>query len=64
MIWGYLYFWKHPSKTTKNNQPQTLRIAEAFGDKFGNGVMALSAFLGGFACAFGLGWLMALVMCA
>lgn len=40
------------------------KIAEAFGDKFGNGVMALSAFLGGFACAFGLGWLMALVMCA
>ena len=40
------------------------KIADAFGDKFGNGVMALSAFLGGFGCAFGLGWLMALVMCA
>ena len=47
---------------TKNNL--NLRITEAFGDKFGNGIMALSAFLGGFACAFGLGWLMALVMCA
>lgn len=31
------------------------KIADAFGDKFGNGIMALSAFLGGFACAFGLG---------
>ena len=40
------------------------KIADAFGDKFGNGIMALSAFLGGFACAFGLGWLVALVMCA
>eukprot|EP00434_Breviolum_minutum_P006015 symbB.v1.2.005301.t1/scaffold283.1/size308953/2 len=40
------------------------KIADAFGDKFGNGIMALSAFLGGFACAFGLGWLVALVMCS
>ena len=34
---------------------QPRKIADAFGDKFGNGIMALSAFLGGFACAFGLG---------
>ena len=26
--------------------------------------MALSAFLGGFACAFGLGWLLALILSA
>lgn len=38
------------------------KITDAFGDKFGNGVMSLSAFLGGFGCAFGLGWLIALVM--
>ena len=31
------------------------KIQDAFGDKFGNGVMALSAFLGGFGCAFGMG---------
>ena len=35
--------------------PTQRKIADAFGDKFGNGIMALSAFLGGFACAFGLG---------
>ena len=40
------------------------KIQDAFGDKFGNGIMAFSAFVGGFACAFGLGWLVALVMCA
>jgi len=40
------------------------KIQDAFGDKFGNGVMAISAFFGGFACAFGLGWLIALVMCS
>jgi len=40
------------------------KIADAFGDKFGSGTMAASAFLGGFACAFGMGWLIALVMCA
>ncbi|CAE7539788.1 ABCB1 [Symbiodinium natans] len=39
------------------------KIQDAFGDKFGNGVMAASAFIGGFACAFGMGWLIALVMC-
>ena len=33
-------------------------------DKFGNGVMAAAAFLGGFGCAFGMGWLIALVMCS
>lgn len=38
------------------------KIQDAFGDKFGNGVMAASAFIGGFACAFGMGWLVALVM--
>jgi len=40
------------------------KIQDAFGDKFGNGIMAFSAFLGGFGCAFGMGWLLALVMCA
>jgi len=40
------------------------KIADAFGDKFGSGVMAGSAFIGGFACAFGMGWLIALVMCS
>ena len=40
------------------------KIQDAFGDKFGNGVMAASAFLGGFGCAFGMGWLIALVMCS
>jgi len=40
------------------------KIADAFGDKLGNGVMSFSAFFGGFGCAFGLGWLVALVMCA
>ncbi|CAL1142099.1 unnamed protein product [Cladocopium goreaui] len=40
------------------------KIQDAFGDKFGNGIMSGSAFIGGFACAFGLGWLVALVMCA
>ena len=38
------------------------KIQDAFGDKFGNGVNAASAFVGGFACAFGMGWLVALVM--
>ncbi|CAE7260922.1 ABCB1, partial [Symbiodinium pilosum] len=37
------------------------KIQDAFGDKFGNGIMSLSAFLGGFGCAFGMGWLIALV---
>ncbi|CAE7810872.1 ABCB1, partial [Symbiodinium necroappetens] len=40
------------------------KIQDAFGDKFGNGMMAISAFLGGFGCAFGMGWLIALVMCS
>eukprot|EP00439_Symbiodinium_sp_Y106_P064608 s2683_g10.t1 len=40
------------------------KIQDAFGDKFGNGVMAAAAFLGGFGCAFGMGWLIALVMCS
>ena len=40
------------------------KIQDAFGDKFGSGVMAFSAFAGGFACAFGMGWLIALVMCS
>ncbi|CAJ1449438.1 unnamed protein product, partial [Effrenium voratum] len=40
------------------------KIGDAFGDKFGNGIQAGSAFLAGFACAFGMGWLVALVMCA
>eukprot|EP00435_Cladocopium_sp_Y103_P010499 s2734_g2.t1 len=31
------------------------KIQDAFGDKFGNGIMAFSAFLGGFGCAFGMG---------
>ena len=31
------------------------KIADAFGDKLGNGVMSFSAFFGGFGCAFGLG---------
>eukprot|EP00439_Symbiodinium_sp_Y106_P024056 s2066_g2.t3 len=40
------------------------KIQDAFGDKCGNGVMSAAAFLGGFGCAFGMGWLIALVMCA
>ncbi|CAE7217756.1 ABCB1 [Symbiodinium natans] len=40
------------------------KIQDAFGDKFGNGIMSLAAFFGGFGCAFGMGWLIALVMCA
>mmetsp|Transcript_30535 Transcript_30535/g.54595 ORF Transcript_30535/g.54595 Transcript_30535/m.54595 type:complete len:1272 (-) Transcript_30535:403-4218(-) len=40
------------------------KIAEAFGDKMGSGIMAFSAFAGGFTCAFLLGWQIALVMCA
>eukprot|EP00930_Biecheleria_cincta_P042445 TRINITY_DN29208_c0_g1_i1.p1 TRINITY_DN29208_c0_g1~~TRINITY_DN29208_c0_g1_i1.p1 ORF type:complete len:1315 (-),score=229.41 TRINITY_DN29208_c0_g1_i1:121-3717(-) len=40
------------------------KIQDAFGDKMGNGIMAISAFAGGFGCAFALGWLIALVMCA
>lgn len=39
-------------------------IQDAFGDKLGNGIMAVSAFVGGFSCAFGLGWLIGLVMCS
>ena len=31
------------------------KIQDAFGDKFGNGINAASAFIGGFACAFGMG---------
>ncbi|OLP94424.1 Multidrug resistance protein 1 [Symbiodinium microadriaticum] len=40
------------------------KIQDAFGDKFGNGVMSTAAFIGGFGCAFGMGWLIALVMCS
>lgn len=40
------------------------KIGDALGDKLGNGIMSFSAFVGGFGCAFGLGWLVALVMCA
>ncbi|CAJ1374272.1 unnamed protein product [Effrenium voratum] len=40
------------------------KIQDALGDKFGNGVSAFAGFLAGFACAFGLGWLVALVMCS
>ena len=40
------------------------KIQDALGDKFGNGVMSIAAFIGGFGCAFGMGWLIALVMCS
>mmetsp|Transcript_57302 Transcript_57302/g.101615 ORF Transcript_57302/g.101615 Transcript_57302/m.101615 type:complete len:1276 (+) Transcript_57302:45-3872(+) len=36
-------------------------IIDAFGDKFGVGLMGACAFIGGFAGAFWMGWLMALV---
>ncbi|CAK9090245.1 ATP-dependent translocase ABCB1 (ATP-binding cassette sub-family B member 1) (Multidrug resistance protein 1) (P-glycoprotein 1) (Phospholipid transporter ABCB1) (CD antigen CD243) [Durusdinium trenchii] len=55
---------KEVSALSAEIQDDLAKIQEAFGDKFGNGVMALSAFLGGFACAFGLGWLLALILCA
>lgn len=53
-----------PARARHLDDPEEEKIQDAFGDKFGNGVMSGSAFIGGFACAFGLGWLVALVMCA
>ncbi|CAE7831524.1 ABCB5 [Symbiodinium microadriaticum] len=55
---------KEVSALSAEIQDDLSKIQDAFGDKFGNGVMALSAFLGGFACAFGLGWLLALILSA
>eukprot|EP00439_Symbiodinium_sp_Y106_P019704 s1995_g2.t1 len=55
---------KEVSALSAEIQDDLSKIQDAFGDKFGNGVMALSAFLGGFVCAFGLGWLLALILSA
>jgi hypothetical protein len=44
------------SSTSAPRRPR--KIQDAFGDKFGNGIMAFSAFLGGFGCAFGMGFLL------
>ena len=46
--------WTSPTSTPP---PPALprKIGDALGDKLGNGIMSFSAFVGGFACAFGLG---------